>query len=534
MGSQTAIVIGGGLAGMTVSRELAKAGLQVTLLESSPRLGGKASAKLVHGFWEDHGFHFFPGWYVNTRRLLQEIDCTSNLIDLHRFHFLRRGEFPNYVTYKEFAWKNIPHNVLNGMLPLPEWILSYYFLMDLAAEPLSSAAFLDRISASGLLRSRFYATEAIALQHHQNALQGSAIPYHDISAKTMQKLVRAWFRTPVPFASILNGNLQHKFIDPFEEDIRSLGVRVFKSCDADSFELDGSRIRFVYANPRTNKGREELAALYPDTELISNEKRFQLSADYVVLAVPHARALEFIDGRMFLAEQHVFPREQDRRGLADLCSLVSAPMAACHLHLKRKIPDIMSEHVGLVHSRYGMTFVDVSQYWEGLDHTALNIIASHFSPFKENPRLAKQAVVDELREYLPTIRDEDIDLEERCYFQDHIEEPLFLNTVGSWHIRPDSRQGTGLRNLFVTGDYCRSSADLATMESAIGSALDAARGVLDRAGIRSDVAPLPVPEYPEIVLRLLKYAALPVVGPMGLVLGFRDRLRRWGESSARK
>jgi monoamine oxidase len=47
MTTPSAIVVGGGLAGITVARELAMRGWRVTLLERSQRLGGKAGSAVV-------------------------------------------------------------------------------------------------------------------------------------------------------------------------------------------------------------------------------------------------------------------------------------------------------------------------------------------------------------------------------------------------------------------------------------------------------------------------------------------------------
>ncbi|MEW6405794.1 MAG: FAD-dependent oxidoreductase, partial [Chloroflexota bacterium] len=54
MTSPSAIVVGGGLAGMVVSRELALRGWRVTLIERSSRLGGKAGSDVKNGRLVEH------------------------------------------------------------------------------------------------------------------------------------------------------------------------------------------------------------------------------------------------------------------------------------------------------------------------------------------------------------------------------------------------------------------------------------------------------------------------------------------------
>jgi len=58
--SSTAVVIGGGIAGLATAALLAREGLEVTLLEARDELGGRA------GSWESEGFRFDtgPSWYL--------------------------------------------------------------------------------------------------------------------------------------------------------------------------------------------------------------------------------------------------------------------------------------------------------------------------------------------------------------------------------------------------------------------------------------------------------------------------------------
>src|SRR5262245_8911304 len=109
------IVIGGGLAGMTVAKELAKRRLPVTILEAGPALGGKAGSTRRGETWEDHAYHIFPGWYGNVRQLMREIGCARNLVDLSMFHTLRKDEFPKLVSiHQASSLKNLVRNLING------------------------------------------------------------------------------------------------------------------------------------------------------------------------------------------------------------------------------------------------------------------------------------------------------------------------------------------------------------------------------------------------------------------------------------
>lgn len=78
---KSAIVIGGGWAGCAAAVELAEKGFQVSLLEGSNRLGGRASSFVdaKTGSVMDNGQHLFMGCYSATIQLLKKIGTLSKL-----------------------------------------------------------------------------------------------------------------------------------------------------------------------------------------------------------------------------------------------------------------------------------------------------------------------------------------------------------------------------------------------------------------------------------------------------------------------
>jgi len=72
----SAVVVGGGLAGITAALDLAAAGRQVTLLESRPRLGGATFSVERDGFWVDNGQHVFLRCCTAYRGLLERLGAT--------------------------------------------------------------------------------------------------------------------------------------------------------------------------------------------------------------------------------------------------------------------------------------------------------------------------------------------------------------------------------------------------------------------------------------------------------------------------
>jgi squalene-associated FAD-dependent desaturase len=99
------IVIGGGIAGLTAAAYLAKNKFKVTLLEASPKLGGRA-----YSFFDketntaiDNGQHILMGCYYDTLNFLSLIGATEN------FYFQKRLEV-NFVKegFQILPLKSVP------------------------------------------------------------------------------------------------------------------------------------------------------------------------------------------------------------------------------------------------------------------------------------------------------------------------------------------------------------------------------------------------------------------------------------------
>ena len=75
--SPTAVVLGGGIAGIAAATGLAERGVRVTLIEQHPQLGGRVRAwPLDDGTTMSRGFHAFFRQYYNLRALLRRVDPT--------------------------------------------------------------------------------------------------------------------------------------------------------------------------------------------------------------------------------------------------------------------------------------------------------------------------------------------------------------------------------------------------------------------------------------------------------------------------
>jgi len=74
------VVVGGGLAGITAALDCAQAGAAVTLVEVRPRLGGAAYSFQRDGLWLDNGQHVFLRCCTAYRALLDRLGTTSQTV----------------------------------------------------------------------------------------------------------------------------------------------------------------------------------------------------------------------------------------------------------------------------------------------------------------------------------------------------------------------------------------------------------------------------------------------------------------------
>jgi protoporphyrinogen oxidase len=473
-------VVGGGLAGMAAALRLRQRGCRVTLYDAAARLGGKAGATRNGSDFDEHGYHIFPLWYRNTWNLVDELGIRGHFVDCSRFHQLHAGEFPRYRTLTNIgSLRWALSNLVSGVLPLPEMFLFLYSNVDLASERLESAAFLDQITVAGFIRSRFYRTDRVAREHQDLVLKGISVPSYFVSAKTMQNVISYWFSYPVPMYRILRGNLQQQFIHPLQRRLEALGCEIRL----------GQRLQRIALGPN---GVERIL-LGAAGEGAPAE---WVSVDRLVLAIPLEQVRTVLDDDLFRSAPELFGVQHLR----------AAPMAALDLYLTRRLPGLPRDHVNLVDSQFGLSFIDVSQTWPTYDTTVLNVIASDFTSIQglDEPELVP-LLLEELQRYLHDLRQEDIS---HYRLMPNTTEPLFMNDVGAWPYRPTAKSAIG--NLYVAGDYCQSPVDLVSMEGAISTGLLAAEALRQDVGLGPPVEVRWPVVRPRAFFLAAKWALLPL------------------------
>ncbi|MEV4119316.1 FAD-dependent oxidoreductase [Micromonospora sp. NPDC049645] len=158
----TALVVGGGIAGMSAAVVLAERGVAVTVLEAAPTLGGRLGAwaePLADGAQRnEHGFHAFFRQYYNWRSILRRIDSDLGFLKPIPGYPILSEQWPT----EEFGKlpPAPPANLLALLLRSPSVRLADLRLMDrnaalplLSFDPVGTYAELDHTTADELLAS---------------------------------------------------------------------------------------------------------------------------------------------------------------------------------------------------------------------------------------------------------------------------------------------------------------------------------------------------------------------------------------------
>jgi len=497
----TVVVVGAGLAGMVAARSLAQQGFDVTILEAEERAGGKAGGEFKGGHWREHGYHIFPSWYFNTRQIIEEIQHTNpvKLVDFDQFYYLLSEEDRQKPQYRDrnleygamipmYSFDSFPKivkNIFNGLAPWPEVFLQAYFVVDALAERMSRKHFLDRISRTGLLRSRWYANSIVAEIEGESTLKASAIPAYEMSAMTAKLVTGFWLKNRSPFLSILNQDMQTGFVEPIQTLLENSGVEIrFNSC-AKELLMDGNRIKAV--------------------KLESDDL---IQADQFVITTP-------LEVTRSLVKSDLLTRHHE---LGNLQHLEAAPMAALHLSLNHKIENIPHQHVFFKGGEYGLSFIDLSNHWPNMENSELSFISSNFIPLQQLSRDAQfELLFEEINKYMTIKRDDIVSKD----FRPNTTVPLFINTVGAWPNRPDVKDSK-IENLYFAGDWVRNRIDLACMEGAVSTGMLAARA-MDKSvnGSTTLKEPIVPRRHSIIAMKLLKAVLFPFV----VLVWFYSRLR---------
>jgi uncharacterized protein with NAD-binding domain and iron-sulfur cluster len=543
------VILGGGIAGMSAAHELVERGFQVEVFERKTIPGGKArsievpTASLGRSMsgWKtcsaaastsagpplpgEHGFRFFPGFYKHVVDTMARIpykdgSVAQNLVDATE---LRMASFdrPSYLLPTEF-----PRTIADLRVDV---LTAIVLLLGQSGVPFNDALFfvgktwqiLTSCEERRLLEyERVNWWDFIEANSRSDGYQsyfGSGFTRSLVAAKARRASARTIgdifmqtvFRILLPDVSadrVLNGPTSDVWINPWLKYLRERGV--VYHLDADVRDIHFSR-----------------GAVQSATVAIGGRLQ-QVLGDYFIAALPVERMAEICSSSL---------REGDP-SLANLDALTEYVewMNGIQYYLTEDVP-IAKGHAIYVDSPWAITSISQPQFWRDFDlrkygdGAVRGLISVDISDWdvkglngKEARHCTREEIATEVWEELKkslnrpgaeVLRDAhlhswflDPDIANADPTMPRVQtntEPLLVNYVDTWRIRPDAV--TRIANFFLASDYVRTYTDLATMEAANEAARRAVNGIVRACGADVPLCEIWNLHEPEVFLPLRAY-----------------------------
>jgi squalene-associated FAD-dependent desaturase len=448
-----AVVVGGGLAGITAAIALAETGHDVTLLEARPRLGGATSSFNRDGLVVDTGQHVFLGCCDAYRGLLAKLGMSAHAPLQDRFDVtvLAPGGSagPGGPTPPTPRRARLRRTAFPGPL---------HMLPALARYPFLTLAERARVSRPALAM-RFVDPAAPAADQQRF---GDWLAAHGQDERARRGL---WDLFTVSALNIAG-----------DDASLALAARVVKTGllgknSAADIGVAGLPLGELHgdagANLLTKLGAQvTMGAKVADIEsgdgfrVVLNTGE-QLTADAVVLAVPHDKAAPLMPPGALAPET-----------VAGWAGLGASPIVNVHVIYDRQVTDLpfaaaIDSPVQWVFDRTRISGLTASSKW-GPGHQYLAISLSAADEYAEVPaaRLREQ-FVPALAELFPAARDAQV----AEFFVTRERRATFRQTPGTAALRPPAR--THLPGLVLAGAWTDTGWP-DTMEGAVRSGLTAA------------------------------------------------------------
>ena len=525
-------VAGGGIAGMSAALRLAQRGYAVTLIEAKPWLGGNMASHqdvspvrkdgqeilVPEGPYHDVYPHMFSNFYVNfwdivekelgLKRTLSpdsDFDARDGIMTLTQTGGWR--ELKNAATLDpRLLWADMTGGM--SRVSPADMYLYLYSLLDLIVQRFETRGLIG-LSLNGYIRSRPTATEEVAKLHDAIVMFIWSIHSAGTSAASYKSFYRHAFGNVQPLLWLLKGSLAEKIVLPLRKRLVELGCTVMENTALTQVEVEKGRV-----------SRIELHRAEYDW----NRHKVKVTADAV--AAPAFDHLVLAVSPGYLGKLATEGKDPTRRLSAVLPKLAHAgkrlpaePIAVLDVYFKRKLSGVPPENIMVTDSDCYFSVIDISQLWPALKKegiTALTLAASDYWALpSDNDDENAFHMIRELWRYIggfnPGTRWEDPDADidwGRTHFHSNKDDIIFVNQVGSWDYRPETHFRE-VENLFFAGDFCRNHVDMATVEAAVTSGINAAAAVQAASPMGERIVTRPSPEIPHAMLGALKLMLAP-------------------------
>jgi uncharacterized protein with NAD-binding domain and iron-sulfur cluster len=502
------IILGGGIAGLSAAHELIERNFDVEVYELLAIPGGKARSYPVPGSGKggrkdlpgEHGFRFFPRFYRHVTDTMSRIPygptatVADNLVDTTRCQLNRYGRHPIDLIARS------PRSITDVRVALDDLGRFLGGDLDLSHDDLRffGSKIWQIVTSCRERRNEDYEKigwwDFIGAEHRSLAYQkllGHGITRSLVAAKARAAstktigniFVQLLFDIVTPGPStdrVLNGPTNDVWIDPWRRYLESQGVSYHLGAKATAVAFDGERIR--------------------SATITRGGSRTTVTGDYFVLAMPVEDVIDLITPDMISADP----------GLASLFTLddITEWMNGIQIFLTEDVPFARGHNI-FIDSQWALTSISQAQFWKPTslsaygDGTVKGIISVDISEWTSpglNGKGAKDCTPGEIKTEVweqikrsvnygdvVVLRDEHLhswSLDPSIiHHKDGTtanEEPLLVNLVDTWKLRPEAV--SRIPNLFLASDFVRTFTDLATMEAANEAARRAVNGILDASG----------------------------------------------------
>lgn len=529
-------VLGGGVAGLTAAHELQERGFDVTLLEAKDYVGGLAASREIEGLPTEHGFHFFPSFYRHLPHTLNRIPVTGKASKAFRRQSILEQLVPSsHIAFTREGRADLSFNLSIGSV---EDILALgKSLSGLGLTTGEIALFVSKMMSlvTALSSSDESALDDVTWWSFIDADQQSpryqkyfgeiavrwtvAMDPRRASARSIGRIaLQFWKNTALPdpdcgvpagsVGRVLNGPTSEAWFSPWKTYLEDIGVEIHTKHRVEKLVYAGAKIDKIVFTDGGGRKRE-----------YKNGRHF----DYCLIALP----IEALCGVLGQSPELV-DAEPSLRHIADLRDSLGW-MVGLQFYLNKDVP-VTPGGIMLSDAPWALTATSQVQFWKrkafewdkprsgGVIRTpdwapatanrsvkgVISVIISDWNARGQfQDRSAKSCdenqlgreVWRELKAHLnerpkkdsperdPLLKDEDlvawyvsIERSGNVWIND---QKLFINTNGSRKFRPEVV--TEVKNLFLAGDYVKTSTDLACMEAANESARLAVNAILDDA-----------------------------------------------------
>ncbi|NPC70111.1 FAD-dependent oxidoreductase [Corallococcus exiguus] len=528
------IVVGGGVAGLTVAHELVERGFEVQVFDTRTAWGGKARSQPVAGTGTngrrdlpgEHGFRFYPRFYRHVIDMMQRTPAAPGSATPSVEQHLKATTESAIALIDEDTWYRFSRRKLDKPYDVLEALELFFQKLDFdkADSSLYSLKILQFLSSSearrfgqyermswwdfaqGDLYSPKFQRQLRAVPRTMVAMDPQRGSARTIGAISMQ-LILDFAQSGVNNDRTMGGPTSQMWLEPWIAHLRGLGVQFHAGVRCTGLDVAGGRIagvRFANGESRT--------------------------ADHYVLAVPLEAAHALMTPELAALDPALA-----RLRAADVEQLVSW-MVGIQFFLYEDVP-LVRGHTFYPDSPWALTSISQPQFWrelglfrrvfgDGQVGGLLSIDVSDWNtPGTFVPKRAKDCTPEEIKTEVwgqlkaalngldldeQVLTDEllhsfhlDADLDYGGGLPPRNSSGLLVHPPGSWDVRPEA--ASAIPNLCLAGDYVRTHTDLASMEGACEAGRRAVNAILDRTQSQSSRAliwPLEEPEWVEPWKRL--------------------------------